>query len=176
LAIGVKTTQGVKVAEKDDVVLNKAIQSIILALGISEIGGELDTKINVKEVNFDEMIDKLPEPTSYDFVLPGVSNDLRFRKISQYPFMIRDIAVFVPEGTEEKKIFDIIIEKAGPLLVRTRLFDVFTKKFPGGTSKTSYAYRLIFQSYEKTLSDEEVNKIMVEMTEVLNKQGGWLVR
>lgn len=176
LALGVKSAQGVKVAEKDDVVLNKAIQQVTSILGITEMDGTSDTKTNVKEINFDEVIAKLPEPTSYDFALPGVAGDLRFRKISQYPFMIRDIAVFVPEGTEENKLLNLITEKAGQLLVRTRLFDVFTKKFPDGPAKTSYAYRLIFQSYEKTLSDEEINKVMLEMTEELNNQTDWQVR
>ncbi|MFZ2038337.1 MAG: phenylalanine--tRNA ligase beta subunit-related protein [Minisyncoccia bacterium] len=176
LAIGVKSAQGVKVAEKDDVVLNKAIQQVTSILGITKMDGTSDTKTNVKEINFDEVITKLPEPTSYDFALPGVASDLRFRKISQYPFMIRDIAVFVPVETEENKLLNLITEKAGQLLVRTRLFDVFTKKFPDGSAKTSYAYRLIFQSYEKTLSDEEINKIMSEMTIALNNQPNWQVR
>jgi phenylalanyl-tRNA synthetase beta subunit len=176
LALGVKSAPGVKVTEKDDAVLNKALQMVTIALGVFEKIGKIDSKTNTVEINFDEVIAKLPEPTSYDFTLPSVQNDLRFRKISQYPFMIRDIAVFVPVETEEKKLLDLITEKAGQLLVRTRLFDVFTKKFPDGSAKTSYAYRLIFQSYDKTLSDEEINKIMSEMTASLNSQPNWQVR
>ncbi|MCA9365303.1 hypothetical protein KC723_00235 [Candidatus Kaiserbacteria bacterium] len=39
--------------------------------------------------------------------------------------------------------------------VRTTLFDEFSKD-----GRKSYAFRLVFQSPEKTLTDEEVNNIM----------------
>jgi phenylalanyl-tRNA synthetase beta subunit len=61
-------------------------------------------------------------------------------------------------------------------MIKNRLFDVFTKKFEDGSSKVSYAYRLIFQSYERTLSDEEINLIMQKITDKLNAKEGWQVR
>jgi phenylalanyl-tRNA synthetase beta chain len=42
--------------------------------------------------------------------------------------------------------------------------------------RVSYAFRLVFQSMEKTLSDEEVNAIMKEITNILNGQENWQVR
>ena len=59
----------------------------------------------------------------------------------------------------------------GSLLVKgPDLFDTFSKD-----GKTSYAFRMIFQSFEKTLSDDEINGSMEKIyTDV--KARGWEVR
>jgi phenylalanyl-tRNA synthetase beta chain len=90
--------------------------------------------------------------------------------------MIRDIAVFTPEGTKADEVLEIINKNAGELMIKNRLFDVFTKTLEDGTKKTSYAYRIIFQSYEKTLSDDEVNAIMQKITDKMNAKKDWQVR
>ena len=132
----------------------------------------------VAEIDFDKMIENLPMTGSYeDIKIEKYDIErLKYRKISPYPFVLRDIAVFVPEGVEENDVASIIEKEAGELLVNKRLFDVFVKKFPDGTSKTSFAFRLVFQSQEKTLSDEEVNKVMEQISKALNNKDGWQVR
>ena len=45
--------------------------------------------------------------------------------------MIRDIAVFTPEGTKPEEVFKIISKEAGNLMIKNRLFDVFNKNFEG---------------------------------------------
>ena len=90
--------------------------------------------------------------------------------------MIRDIAVFTPEGTKAEEVFSIIQKEAGKLMIKNRLFDVFTKTLSDGVTKISYAYRLIFQSYERTLTDDEANSIMTKITEKMNTNTGWYVR
>ncbi len=94
-----------------------------------------------------------------------------FEQFSQYPFVLRDIAVWVPEGILSDVIHQTILEHAGPLLNRCELFDTFSKN-----GKTSYAYRLVFQSMEKTLSDDEVNGYMKSVTDALNAKEEWNVR
>jgi phenylalanyl-tRNA synthetase beta subunit len=89
---------------------------------------------------------------------------------------VRDVAVFTPEGTKEEEVWNIIKKEAGIMLVKSRLFDVFTKKFPDGRALTSYAFRLVLQSYEHTLSEEEINGVMTRITANLNAQKDWQVR
>lgn len=88
--------------------------------------------------------------------------------------MLRDIALWVPDGVSSNEVLEVITREAGALLRTKRLFDVFTKEFPEG-KKTSYAFNLVFQSYEKTLSDEEINDFMSRITDTLSKKG-WEVR
>src|SRR3989344_742721 len=104
------------------------------------------------------------------------SNGVKYKPISQYPFLLRDIAVFTPEGTTSDSVLKIIEKWSENLLVQHKLFDVFHKTFPNGTKRTSYAFNLVFQSYEKTLSDDEINKVMDYITNEINVKSGWQVR
>ncbi|MFA6797270.1 MAG: phenylalanine--tRNA ligase beta subunit-related protein [Candidatus Paceibacterota bacterium] len=173
LVIGVKNPLGIKKPKEVDLI-NDAQEAISKILGIIPL--KINTEENIAEYEWDDLIQKInEEKIEYDFSSVG-DNTKKFKKISTYPFMIRDIAVFTPEGTKQEEIFNIILGEAGELMVKNRLFDVFTKKFEDGSSKVSYAYRLIFQSYVKTLSDEEVNVIMQRITNKMNSNVGWQVR
>ncbi len=95
------------------------------------------------------------------------SPSLTFKPWSIYPFMTRDIAVWVPENTEPDTLFNVYKELGTELLVKDpELVDKFQKN-----DKISYAYRLVFQSYDKTLTDDEINKIMSDITEKINSLG-----
>ena len=70
-----------------------------------------------------------------------------------------------------ESVAKIIKENAGPLVVRgPELFDEFTKD-----GKKSLAFRLIFQSFEKTLTDAEVTGFMEKIYSSVKKEG-WEVR
>lgn len=136
-------------------------------LGI-EIDGE--TKENIFETNFDALLEKLPEPSnSYDQI--EKTKDVTFNPISPYPFVLRDIAVWVPKDNTSDDVLNIIRQEAGTLLVNTKLFDAFSKD-----DKISYAFNLVFQSQEKTLSDVEVNKVMNIIIKALNANTDWQAR
>jgi len=128
-----------------------------------------DTQDNIFETNFDELLEKLPEPDAYEKFEKKES--ITYKSISQYPFMLRDIAVWVPSDITSSDVLEIIQKEAGGLLVNTRLFDEFKKD-----DKVSYAFNLVFQSQDKTLSDEGVNKIMNSVTNALNSNSNWEVR
>lgn len=117
-------------------------------------------------------IDKLSVPDSYG-ELPLLPTST-FKPISTYPFVLRDIAVWVEnneQGTKNKEqLEEIIRSHGGELLVRMDLFDTFAKE-----GRTSYAYHIVFQSHEKTLSDVEVNEIMKKIEDEI-KTNGWEVR
>ena len=78
-----------------------------------------------------------------------------YKPFSLYPFITRDIALWVPKDTESASVEKIIRENAGELLVRLDQFDRFEKG-----EKISLAFRLVFQSADRTLTDEEINGVM----------------
>lgn len=90
----------------------------------------------------------------------------KYKPFSAYPYVIRDIAVWVPSGIKETLIEANIRERAGELLVRLDHFDHFEKE-----GKTSYAFRLVFQSMERTLTDTEVAMSMTNVTTALTEKG-----
>ena len=135
---------------------------------------DADFVINEKvaEVNLDKVISNLPEVSSNAFY--KIQKDFsprQYKSFSVYPFIVRDVAVWVPKEISEDFVFNLIKENAGELVVQIRLFDKFVKD-----ENVSYAFRIVFQSYEKTLTDEEINKIMDKVTQVLNSQKDWKVR
>lgn len=90
-----------------------------------------------------------------------------FTMWSIFPFITRDIAVWVPEETQTDELIDLYKNCAGDLLVRTPyIFDSFSKD-----GKKSIAIRLVFQSYEKTLTDEEIGPIMQKIESELQQKG-----
>ncbi len=89
-----------------------------------------------------------------------------YKAFSNYPFVLRDIALWVPAGTETAAIENTLRENAGELLVRLDQFDRFEKE-----GRVSYAFSLVFESPERTLTDEEVNKVMEKVTTALTEKG-----
>lgn len=94
-----------------------------------------------------------------------------YRPFSSYPFALRDIAVWTPAGTEESQVALVIEKEAGDLLARIDRFDRFDKE-----DRTSFAFRLVFQSFERTLADTDLDPLMEKVTAALNAQDGWDVR
>ncbi len=103
------------------------------------------------------------ESASYE-KLP-LSETVRYLPFSKYPFIVRDIALWA-EGADEAQLKRDIENEAGNLCTNIRLFDRFEK---GG--KTSLAYRLIFQSFDRTLEDREANEAMEKVYSALRAKG-----
>lgn len=160
LGLGVSAPSGYK-AKTDDLVLNDALKALSDSLGI-EIPAAMSE--GVAEVNFGELLRVLPEVSSYNAVKPAPT--LTYKPFSPYPAISRDIAMWVDEGIDIKDIVELLNNKAGPLRVRTTLFDEFKKD-----GKVSYAFRLVFQSNEKTLTDDEINAVMEGVYGAIKERG-----
>jgi phenylalanyl-tRNA synthetase beta subunit len=78
--------------------------------------------------------------------------------------------MWVSEGTLSESVSEVLHATAGPLLVRLSHLDTFTKD-----GRTSLAFRLVFQSYEKTLDGSEVDALMESVYDAAAK-AGWEVR
>jgi phenylalanyl-tRNA synthetase beta chain len=89
-----------------------------------------------------------------------------FKPFSNYPFILRDIALWTPAGTESGEVEQIIRANAGDLLARVDQFDRFEKD-----GRVSYAFRLVFESMARTLSDEDVNPLMENVSAALAERG-----
>ncbi len=172
LSIGIQNAK--KLKKKEEQELTEIIELLNKELEI-KLEYVFNKSKNIVEINLDAVIEKLSDINVWN--LPEIkSADNKYQKISVFPFAVRDIAVFTPEGTSEQAVRDIIESHAGTILVKNRLFDVFTKQQEDGSKKTSYAFRLVFQSHEKTLTEEEINDIMSKITSTMNAKDGWKVR
>ena len=136
--------------------------------------GVINNKDGIFEIDLDFIISLINK--NEDVFLESQSKLEKYQPFSVYPFIVRDIAIFVPGENKEEEILKIIKIQAGELLMKENLFDVFTKTDEHGEKKTSYAFRLIFQSFYKTLTEKEVEEIMYRITAALNSYEGWKVR
>jgi len=125
------------------------------ALGVYEI----KEKVAVFELDFDKLAKLASEERMY--VSP-----------SKYPAIMRDLAVVVSATTKVEEILNVIEIAGGELLADTDLFDMYEGLIGG---KKSMAFRLTFQSDERNLTDEEVNKIMAKIIGEVEKKG-WEIR
>ena len=151
LALGVQETLGRK--KVDHAAIEKKVRHIIDISGGFEDG--------VWEVPLKEV--QIRAHSRYN--TPSISA-VRYTPPSKYPFILRDVAVFVPNGTDATKTEALLRESAGDHLRQINLFDAFRKD-----DKQSYAFRLVFQSDTKTLDDETINKQTDAIYEALRRDG-----
>ena len=177
LGLAAQMVKKVKGKKSEDV-LNNALEAIAGGLSITLPAAKVQVAATggaLLELNLTSLITTLPAPASYTDLGFTRAIDTKYKPFSAYPFITRDIALFVPAGTDEAAvrtaIADLLKKIAGNLVVKgPDCFDRFEKD-----GKLSLAYRMIFQSYEKTLSDEEVNAHMTALHEAV-KANGWTVR
>jgi len=80
-------------------------------------------------------------------------------KITRYPAVERDLAVVLNKEVKADRVLGLIQDLGGELLQNTVVFDVYSgEQVPEGCK--SMAFRLTFQSAERTLTEAEVNTIM----------------
>lgn len=164
LTLGART-KGNGYSGQDDKIVQAACKAVSDSLGV-----EVDWVVEkgVAEMNLTELLDKLPNPTSYQSF--EIGETVMYKSISPYPAIARDIALWVEEGQEAETVLSKLTTAAGELCVRQTLFDTFTKE-----GRTSYAFRLVFQSPDKTLTDEEVNLVMERINQIA-LENNWEVR
>ncbi len=87
----------------------------------------------------------------------AIVNDYSYKNLAKYPAVSRDLAVIIDEDINVNKIYESISNNGGRILKTIELFDIY-KGDPVPEGNKSLAFKLIFQSPEKTLTDEVVNK------------------
>ena len=92
----------------------------------------------------------------------------KYVEVPKFPAVERDIAIIVDENIAVGDIEKTITKKSKKLLESIKLFDIYRNE-KIGVNKKSIAYSLIFRDKNKTLNDEEINKIMEEIIEELEK-------
>jgi len=89
---------------------------------------------------------------------PHVADVPAVKPVSVYPLVLRDLALTVEEGVCHGQVMAVIRAAAPAELIDIRLFDIYRGKNLGEGRK-SLAYRFTYQSKQKTLTDEEANRL-----------------
>jgi phenylalanyl-tRNA synthetase beta chain len=101
--------------------------------------------------------------------LPFGAISRKYQQIPRYPSTSRDIALLVNEQITYEQIYTII--RGFPLVNSVALFDLYVgEQVPAG--KKSLAFRVVYQSSEHTLTDEEVDEVQHKILERLGQELG----
>ena len=96
---------------------------------------------------------------------------MKYKEISKYPSVKKDLAVVVDKNVTSKEIETLIKKSAGSLLEKTEVFDVYEGEgVPEG--KKSLAYSLTFEKSDRTLTDEEIANAMEKIIDFVEKKIG----
>ena len=83
----------------------------------------------------------------------------KFKEVSKYPPIVRDISFVVSNDFVPNNYFDLLRDIGGDLVEEVQLLDKYENAEKFGTNKTSYTYRIVYRSTERTLTNEEVDTI-----------------
>ena len=122
----------------------------------------MDCEVYCAEINFTAMFDlRMPEPT--------------YVPLPKYPTVSRDIAVVCDEAVTVADVENVICSAAGKLLRKVRLFDIY-RGAGIAEGKKSLAFALELRSDERTLTDEDSEKVITNILNALSEKLGAVLR
>ncbi len=119
---------------------------------------EVKEPVFVLEINLDKLLEKK-------------TGKMTFKEISKFPTVKQDIAVVVDKDVTAATLESEIKKAGGKLFLESKIFDVY-EGINIGIGKKSIAISLTFGAIDRTLTDEEVSKVMESIIERLQKQCG----
>ncbi len=108
-------------------------------------------------------------------ILKLISNKVKFTEIPKYPEVRRDLALLLDQAVTYERIYTIAKQTEKSLLKNVDLFDVYEgQNLPEG--KKSYALSFSIQDSSKTLTDEQIDKIMSKLQKNFETELGAVLR
>ncbi len=104
-----------------------------------------------------------------DKLLAKKVGKMKYKEISKFPNIKKDLAVVVDKKVTAQEIGINIKKFAGSLLENYEVFDVYTGEGVA-ENKKSVAFSLTFGKQDRTLTDEEINAVMDKIIEGLEKK------
>ena len=158
----------------------KSVSSDVFAEGISIACGN-DTLVEFGTVkksilkHFDIKQEVFHADFNWNVVLKLIGTKIKFTDIPKYPEVRRDLALLVDENVAFDAIYTIARQTEKSLLKEVNLFDVYQgKNLPEG--KKSYAVSFILQDNSKTLTDEQIDKILNKLQKNFENELGASLR
>ncbi|MBI2036793.1 MAG: hypothetical protein HYT14_00320 [Candidatus Liptonbacteria bacterium] len=99
-----------------------------------------------------------------------------YKEVSKYPPIVRDISFLVDNDFVPNNYFDLIRDIGGDLVEEVSLLDKYENAEKFGIGKTSYTYRIVYRSNERTLVSDEVAPLEEKIVEETAKQFGAEIR
>lgn len=108
-------------------------------------------------------------------VLAVSTVSVRFEPLPRFPAVTRDVAVVLPEQVEADRVRSVIAAAAGELCAGITLFDLY-RGHPVPEGHRSLAFRVVYRSPERSLTDAEVDGIHARVRQVIQQELGATLR
>lgn len=99
-------------------------------------------------------------------LIQNKTGDVKYHELNKYPHIEKDVAFIVDDAVESEKIAQDIRKIVGRLLTNVQVFDIY-KGDKLNDNQKSIAYKMTFEDYTRTLTEEEVmvlfNKIIEQI-------------
>ncbi|WP_405604788.1 phenylalanine--tRNA ligase subunit beta [Polaribacter sp. Asnod1-A03] len=105
----------------------------------------------------------------WDAILKFIGNkQVKVSDLPKFPTVKRDLALLLDTKTEFKEVYNLAFQSERKLLKEVDLFDVYEgDKLPEG--KKSYAVSFMLQDETKTLTENQIDKIMQKLQQTFEK-------
>lgn len=100
---------------------------------------------------------------------------MKYKEISKFPSIKKDLSLVVDKNIKAEDIAKTIKKAGGRNLSQVGIFDVYEGKGIE-EGKRSIAFSLNFMSFDKTLTDEEINPIIEKIIATVEKEYGAILR
>jgi phenylalanyl-tRNA synthetase beta chain len=97
--------------------------------------------------------------------------EITYSGLPRFPSVSRDIALVMKRSVPAADLYRVIRENGGPLLQSIRLFDIYEGSHVAEDEK-SMAFSLVYYDPERTLTDDEVNKVHGKIIDAVAKECG----
>lgn len=94
----------------------------------------------------------------------------KFTEVSKYPETSRDISFIIDKSVNLNNYYEIVRDFDNNLIEEVKLVDEYEDEAKFGKNKKSYTFRITYQSHERTLTADEVNKIQDQIRDETVKQ------
>jgi len=101
----------------------------------------------------------------------------KYQEVSKYPPVVRDISFVANKNFSPNDFFDLIREVVGDdLMEEVKLLDQYEDDQKFGQTRKSYAFRIIYRSLERTLTNTEVEALHKKLEETTRKNFEAVIR
>ena len=100
----------------------------------------------------------------------------KFKEVSKFPETVRDISFIIDKSINLNNYYEIVRDFANDLIEEVKLLDEYENEEKFGQDKKSYTFRITYRSMERTLTNEEINKIQEEIRKKTEQDLGAVLR
>lgn len=88
----------------------------------------------------------------------------KFEPFSKYPACYKDVSFWIPEKFCENDFFEVVRDVGGDLVEKVQKVDEFEKN-----GKKSFCYRILYRSMDRSLTNEEIDALQIQVREKVLK-------